>query len=164
MQTLESDGVLDQIKKDRGYTYEDQITMQPPPTGLEEFERKLAIFFTEHLHTDEEIRLCVEGSGYFDVRDKNDQWIRVRVVPGDLLIVPAGIYHRFTLDTNVTIVEVILSMIKLIWMEFQNYIVARRFFVGEPVWTPHNRPADQMEARQEYIKNFSTGKFIKSHC
>lgn len=102
METLENDGVLDQIKKDRGYTYEDQITMQPPPTGLEEFERKLAIFFTEHLHTDEEIRLCVEGSGYFDVRDKNDQWIRVRVVPGDLLIVPAGIYHRFTLDTNVS--------------------------------------------------------------
>lgn len=163
MQTLESDGVLDQIKKDRGYTYEDQITMQPPPTGLEEFERKLTIFFTEHLHTDEEIRLCVEGSGYFDVRDKNDQWIRVRVVPGDLLIVPAGIYHRFTLDTNVSIMKFIFIMMKSIWMGFQNYIVARRFFVGEPVWTPHNRPADDMEARKEYIKNFTTGKFIKSH-
>lgn len=48
-------------------------------------------------------------------------------------------------------------------MGFQNYIVARRFFVGEPVWTPHNRPADQMEARKDYIKNFDTGKFIKSH-
>ncbi|XP_058987681.1 acireductone dioxygenase-like isoform X1 [Musca domestica] len=132
----QNDKVLQDLRKKRNYTYEDEIACSEE--CLPDYANKLKSFYTEHLHTDDEIRLVLDGSGYFDVRDDKDNWIRIAATKGELIIIPAGLYHRFTLDAN-------------------NYIKAKRYFVGGPVWLAYNRPADDMDCRREYLKHQSQG-------
>jgi 1,2-dihydroxy-3-keto-5-methylthiopentene dioxygenase len=130
--TCESDGSLDKIRKEQKYTYSDVVTISKQ--HIQNFEEKLAIFFAEHIHLDDEIRFFLEGRGYFDVRDAQDEWIRLHCQTGDLIVLPAGIYHRFSLDDN-------------------QYAKVMRLFKGEPVWTPYNRSTetDILEARKKYL-------------
>ena len=36
-----------------------------------------------------------------------------------------------------------------------NYIHALRLFVGEPVWTPYNRPQEEHPSRAKYVSSFA---------
>ncbi|XP_020375664.1 acireductone dioxygenase [Rhincodon typus] len=128
---FEDDLKLQKIRKERNYTWMDIVNIHKDT--MPNYEEKIKSFYQEHIHLDEEIRYILAGSGYFDVRDKDDKWIRIAMKEGDMITLPAGIYHRFTLDEN-------------------NYVKAMRLFVGEPVWTPYYRPADEFEARKKYIQ------------
>ena len=70
------------------YSYADIITIHPD--HLPEFEKKIAMFFEEHIHDAEEIRYILGGSGFFDVRNLQDQWVRIHVKQGDLMTLPEG--------------------------------------------------------------------------
>ncbi|QKX60060.1 uncharacterized protein TRUGW13939_07202 [Talaromyces rugulosus] len=125
---------VDALARDRGYKNRDEITVSPEKMG-DIYEEKVKSFFHEHLHEDEEIRYILDGEGFFDVRSQNDDWVRIRLVKNDLLILPAGIYHRFTTDSK-------------------NYIKAMRLFQDEPKWTPLNRgpEVDVNPHRQSYLQ------------
>ncbi|CAL1534236.1 unnamed protein product [Lymnaea stagnalis] len=130
--TWELNNELAELRKKRGYSFEDVCEISKDT--LPDYDNKLKAFYTEHIHSDEEIRFVTAGCGYFDFRDRDDKWVRVEAVKDDLIIVPAGIYHRFTLDSS-------------------NYIKAKRLFVGEPTWTPINRPgAEDHPVRKDYLK------------
>ncbi|XP_015635078.1 acireductone dioxygenase 3 isoform X1 [Oryza sativa Japonica Group] len=127
----EHDENLKIMREQRGYLHMDIVELTPEK--MPNYEVMIKRFFEEHLHTDEEVRYCLDGSGYFDVRDENDKWVRVSVRKGALIVVPAGIYHRFTLDTN-------------------NYIKTMRLFSGGPDWTAYNRPHDHLPERKKYLE------------
>lgn len=85
---------LDRLRGARGYATQDVVELRPDTPNLDAI---LAKFDGEHLHRDDEVRFVVEGEGVFDIRGADERWIRVEVEAGDLIVVPAGLYHRFFL-------------------------------------------------------------------
>ncbi|KAG8794574.1 1,2-dihydroxy-3-keto-5-methylthiopentene dioxygenase [Ceratobasidium sp. 428] len=134
---IANDEEVDQIARNRGYKNRDVINVSKAGLG-DLYESKIKGFFEEHMHEDEEIRYILDGSGFFDVRRPDESWIRVAMEKGDLLVLPAGIYHRFTLDTG-------------------DYIKALRLFQDEPKWIPHNRSSetDENEYRKGYVQTIN---------
>ncbi|KAI0295052.1 1,2-dihydroxy-3-keto-5-methylthiopentene dioxygenase [Multifurca ochricompacta] len=91
---------IDQIAKQQGYKFRDIMDITKHGLG-DHFESSLKMYFTEHMHDEKEIRYILSGSGFWDIREyQTEEWIRIEVVPGDFLIIPPGIYHRFTLGQS----------------------------------------------------------------
>jgi len=127
---------IDAVARERDYKNRDVIVVTKESLG-DEYETKIKNFYKEHMHEDEEIRYILEGGGYFDVREHaSEAWIRCHMRAGDLLVLPAGIYHRFTLDEG-------------------NKSRTMRLFKDEPKWIAHNRgpETDVNPYRIDYVKS-----------
>ncbi|EEB05303.1 acireductone dioxygenase family protein [Schizosaccharomyces japonicus yFS275] len=124
-----------QIMEEFAFRERDEVVISRKTFG-DAYDAKLATFFEEHLHEDDESRLILDGEGFFDVRSADDRWIRVLVEKGDLLVLPAGLYHRFTTTEK-------------------HYTHAMRLFLENPKWIalPRTAEAEKSECRQAYLRS-----------
>jgi len=130
------EGEIDAVARDRQYKNRDVKESGRDILG-DTYDSMMKMVYEEHIHEDEEIRFVLGGSGFFDIREHStDNWVRVHVSKGDLLVVPAGIYHRFSLDNN-------------------EYMKVMRLFKDEPKWLAHYRGAetDENPHRVDYLRN-----------
>lgn len=91
---------VEQLKRQGGYQTADVIALYPETPNLQEL---LAKFRSEHHHTEDEVRFVVQGRGVFTIHGQDDRIFDIEVLPGDLLIVPAGTWHWFDLCEDKTI-------------------------------------------------------------
>jgi 1,2-dihydroxy-3-keto-5-methylthiopentene dioxygenase len=116
---LESDrtAIVETIKAEHGYVDHDVVELSPSTPNLEAICAK---FDREHYHTEDEVRFVLEGAGVFDVRDDANEWIRIEVSEGDIILIPAHKYHRFYLTDR-------------------QHIRCMRLFVNHEGWSPMYR-------------------------
>ncbi|KPI86700.1 hypothetical protein ABL78_4216 [Leptomonas seymouri] len=128
------DGFIKPLLAKLNYQSYDIVNLSPANLGEEKFESLAKDHFAEHIHEDDEVRLILDGQGYFDVRDSQDRWVRMLSKPGDYIVIPAGIYHRFTTDEN-------------------KYIKTLRIFKENPKWVAISRSpeAEETPARKSYL-------------
>lgn len=120
------------IVKERCYKHTDEVRISQTCKD-DSFLEKL---YTEHFNEDEQVRLITDGSCYVDVRSKQDTWIRMQLSAGDLIVLPAGLLHRSTLDES-------------------DYCSTMRVFRDAQRWAPifrSEKRADGHPARLQYSR------------
>jgi 1,2-dihydroxy-3-keto-5-methylthiopentene dioxygenase len=114
-QVLEAYGdEIDAMKQRGGYVTADVIDVNPATPNL---EAMLARFDKEHTHSEDEVRFILAGRGVFFLHI-GEKVVSVEVGPGDMLRVPRGTTHWFTLCED-------------------RRIRAIRWFQDTTGWTPH---------------------------
>lgn len=105
---------IEEMKRRGGYVTADVIDVNPATPNLDSM---LAKFDKEHTHSEDEVRFILAGRGIFFL-NINGRVASVEVGPGDMLRVPSGTTHWFTLCED-------------------RRIRAIRWFQDTTGWTPH---------------------------
>ena len=88
----EYQGPLDALMAEHSYTEQDEVALTADIPNLDEICAK---FVDEHYHDEDEVRFLLDGEGIFDIRSKDDKWMRVEV-----FAVPTGREPRVTIRRN----------------------------------------------------------------
>jgi 1,2-dihydroxy-3-keto-5-methylthiopentene dioxygenase len=105
---------IEEMKRRGQYVTADVIDVNSATPNL---ENMLAKFDKEHTHDEDEVRFILAGRGIFFLH-MGDKVVSVEVGPGDMLRVPRGTTHWFTLCED-------------------RRILAIRWFQDTAGWTPH---------------------------
>lgn len=106
---------IEHLSEKRGYVKWDIISLSDSNPNLEELLKK---FEQVHTHTEDEVRAIATGSGIFVIKGK-DGYFDVKLSPGDVISVPEGNPHFFTLTE-------------------ERNVVAVRLFIDPAGWVAHN--------------------------
>jgi len=86
---------IDALSEKHGYKSSDIVVLSQDTPNLEDL---LVKFVAEHHHTEDEVRFIVDGEGIFTIKGPKDGvYFDVLLYPGDLISVPTGTRHWFTL-------------------------------------------------------------------
>jgi 1,2-dihydroxy-3-keto-5-methylthiopentene dioxygenase len=91
---------IERLKLAHGFVTADVINVNPQTPNL---DAMLAKFDKEHLHTEDEVRFTVQGSGVFHINPQSAPVFSITVESGDLISVPKGTHHWFNLCSTKTI-------------------------------------------------------------
>jgi 1,2-dihydroxy-3-keto-5-methylthiopentene dioxygenase len=91
---------IEKLKEQGGYVTADIINVNSETPNLQTMLDK---FNKEHLHEEDEVRFCIEGSGVFHIHPENGPITAIEMGKGDLIRVPKGTHHWFDLCETKTI-------------------------------------------------------------
>uniref|UniRef100_F1LDG9 1,2-dihydroxy-3-keto-5-methylthiopentene dioxygenase n=1 Tax=Ascaris suum TaxID=6253 RepID=F1LDG9_ASCSU len=97
---------LSKVKTERNVSSSDIFQIN---SSFPDFEQKLEELYEPVVKDEDSVYLIMEGSAYYDVEKEEDDWIRINVEKGDLLVIPKGLPYRFTVTPK-------------------NYVLVERFF------------------------------------
>ena len=89
---------LSRIRQERNKIATDVLILDENVIDL---ESKLDVLYEPAVKEDEEVFMLLDGSMYYDVEVEEDEWIRMFLERGDLIVIPKGRTFRCTTTPKV---------------------------------------------------------------